>query len=88
MTDTQTPERIWISDIGWDLQSVEDLEALGFAWSKKHGNNPREFIPADLHATVVAERDQLKAEMKEIMRHCPDKATRLKACKALEKNDG
>lgn len=28
------------------------------------------------------------AEMQEIMRHCPDKATRLKASKALEKNDG
>ena len=36
---------------------------------------------------VVAERDQMKAAMKEIMRHCPDKATRLEACKALEKND-
>ena len=47
-----------------------------------------EYVRADLHAAVVAERDQLKAAMKEIMCDSLDVSTRILAAKALEKNDG
>lgn len=79
MTDTQAPERIWA-----------ECPRVGYGtWHhERRDYDVAEYVRADIHAAVVAERDQLKAEMKEIMRHCPDKATRLKACKALEKNDG
>ena len=56
MTD-KTPERIWVSEIPWDLGKSGALDALGFAWSIAHGKNPTEFVRADIHAAVVAERD-------------------------------
>lgn len=74
MTDTQTPEQIWVSEIGWGLESVGDLVALGFAWSIEHGKNPKAFVPADFHASVVAERDQLKAKLERVTKRLALKA--------------
>lgn len=53
MTDTQTPERIWI-----------DPQGKGPNWPKKPVWLSQEYVRLDLHAAVVAERDQLKAAMK------------------------
>ena len=43
-----------------------------------------EYVRADLHAAVVAERDQLKAALKEIMCDSLDVSTRILAAQALE----
>ena len=104
MTDTQTPERIWVGE----FDDPNDGYVLG-SWGIASLNDGRtQYVRADLHDAVVAERDQLKvdlakltrpksgnqpdiaywkfrfaeaaeerdqlkAEMQEIMRHCPDK---------------
>lgn len=87
MTDTQTPERIWATyndALGfpmWEGGSVTIYE-------QPQDGRYVEFVNADLHAAVVAERDQLKAALENIMRHRPDVKTRILAAKALEKNDG
>lgn len=70
MTDTPTPEqieaaeRIWISEIPWDLGRRGGLEALGFAWNQKHGNRPTEYVHIGAYnalAARVAELEEVEA---------------------------
>ena len=56
MTDTQTPERIWVKLKGipkFYESPCEDMPLL------------KCYVRADFHAAVVAERDQLKHLLKE-----------------------
>ena len=61
MTDTQTPERIWVDYTPYteSYADVSPVEEYGYT----------EFINIDLHAAVVAERDQLKAKLTELEKH-------------------
>ena len=62
MTD-KTPERIWLT---WEGPHEADhwfsLEAYSFDCPEQH-----EFIRLDLHAAVVAERDQLEEAVNELL---------------------
>ena len=62
MTETQTPERIWAKE-GYDSWG-----AYGH-WYEDATGGGHEFVNADLHAAVVAERDQLKAKLTELEKH-------------------
>lgn len=59
MTD-KTPERIWA---GWD--GCSDFNALPL-WEDCQIEGFTEYVRLDLHAVVVAERDQLKAEVQKL----------------------
>ena len=89
MTDT-TPERIWVryspNSHGAYVSSCEpsDVDDLDVA-----------FVHADIHAAVVAERDQLKAKLTELESVFDDiiQAAVIEISEpldltALEKNDG
>lgn len=45
--DSKAPERIWVSDIAWDLGRSGDLEPMGFAWNMPHGRDPKEYTRTD-----------------------------------------
>lgn len=62
MVDTQTPERIWTTyndALGCTVTIHEQPKTGSYA----------AFVKADLHAAVVAERDQLKAKLTELEKH-------------------
>ena len=90
MDNTQTPDRIWVryspNGHGAYVSSCEpsDVDDLDVA-----------FVHADIHAAVVAERDQLKAKLTELESVFDDiiQAAVIEISEpldltALEKNDG
>ena len=58
MTDTQAPERIWIKE------AYDSWGTYGH-WYEDATGGGHEFVNTDLHAAVVAERDQLKRLLKD-----------------------
>ena len=65
MTDTQTPERIWVGE----FDDPNDGYVLG-SWGIASLNDGRtQYVRADRYAAVVAERDQLKAKLTELEKH-------------------
>ncbi|AUR11178.1 hypothetical protein PhaeoP48_01181 [Phaeobacter inhibens] len=62
MTDTNKPERIWVSNLPFDVGRTGDLEALGFAWNRSHGNRPQEYHHANVVASLLSELDALRKE--------------------------
>ena len=95
MTDTQTPERIWawqgtdpLTDKKWGAGEwyTEDVGLDG---------DEVEFVRADLHAAVVAERDQLRGQVEQLCNevrffpHGLELSEHIRwRTKALEKYDG
>lgn len=76
MTDTQTPERIWVvyaegsesrDELPEVFAALEEWELEKLA--KCYESPAVPFIPFKLHAAVVAERDQLKAKLTELEKH-------------------
>ena len=84
MTDTQTPERIWVvyaegsesrDELPEVFAALEEWELEKLA--KCYESPAVPFVPADLHAAAVTERDQLKAALENAFKEGFDLAASL-----------